>query len=53
MSGGSDDVATLSWFSRFGSVSLERSKVFARVSFEKKTWKSLAVSYNDFSVPCQ
>ena len=30
MSGGSDNDATLSWFSRFGSVSLERRRVFAR-----------------------
>ena len=52
MSGGSDDDATLSWFSRFGSVSLEQSQVFARVSFEKKNWKSLAVSFNDFSMSC-
>ena len=50
MSGGSDDVATLSWLSRFGSVSLERSRVFARVSFEKKNWKSLAESFSDFLV---
>lgn len=52
MSGGSDDDAALSWLSRFGSVGLERSRVFARVSFEKKNWKSLAESLNDFSVCC-
>ena len=28
------------------------SRVFARVSFEKKNWKSLAESFNDFSVSC-
>jgi hypothetical protein len=35
MLAGIDDVATRNCFSRFASVSLERSRLFAVVSFEK------------------
>lgn len=41
MSDGSDDDATRSWFSRFGSVSLERSRVVALAAHSSKNGKIL------------
>ena len=47
MLAGSDDDATRSWFSKFESVSLERKRVFARVSFEKNCSQRYVVPNRD------